>query len=109
MVNQTVDANKMVAFLRRYNTWRRGSDIEQPHPTEIGEAIDNACTTIERQGRELGELHKDKQRLDFLLRVAQENNQFWSLIEQISKIDPAFDQELIFASREDIDELMDLS
>lgn len=36
-------ADQVVAFLKNYNKWRRGDDsIEQPHPKELGEAIDAA-------------------------------------------------------------------
>lgn len=36
-------AKQVVAFLKNYNQWRRGDDsIEQPHPKELGEAIDAA-------------------------------------------------------------------
>ena len=60
MSDHTVDANKkVVAFLRRFNAWRRGSEsIEQPHPTEIGDAIDAACTTIDRQGHKIKALER---------------------------------------------------
>ena len=36
-------SDQVVAFLKNYNQWRRGDDsIEQPHPKELGEAIDAA-------------------------------------------------------------------
>ena len=36
-------ADQVVAFLKNYNQWRRGDDsVEQPHPKELGEAIDAA-------------------------------------------------------------------
>ena len=31
---------KAIKVLKIYNKWRRGADIPQPHPTEIGLAID---------------------------------------------------------------------
>ena len=31
---------KAIKILTTYNKWRRGADIPQPHPTEIGLAID---------------------------------------------------------------------
>lgn len=31
---------KAVKFLKKYNRWRRGAEIEQPDPKEIGQAID---------------------------------------------------------------------
>ena len=36
------------AKLRQFNDWRRGADIPQPDPREIGEAIDAAVEMIER-------------------------------------------------------------
>jgi len=36
-------ADQVVAFLKNYNQWRRGDDsVEQPHPKDVGEAIDAA-------------------------------------------------------------------
>ena len=31
--------DKTIEFLRDYNRWRRGAEIPQPNPTEIGVAI----------------------------------------------------------------------
>jgi hypothetical protein len=37
-----------ITLLRTYNKWRRGDEsIEQPHPTEIGVAIDTLCITVQ--------------------------------------------------------------
>lgn len=33
---------EIIDILTRYNEWRRGADIEQPNPEEIGRAIDYA-------------------------------------------------------------------
>ena len=38
-------------ILRQFNEWRRGADVPQPKPREIGEAIDAAIEMIERMGR----------------------------------------------------------
>ena len=35
-------------ILRQFNVWRRGADVPQPKPREIGEAIDAAVEMIER-------------------------------------------------------------
>ena len=40
-----------ITILRQFNKWRRGGDIEQPDPREIGEAIDAAIGMIERLDR----------------------------------------------------------
>lgn len=35
-------------ILRQFNEWRRGADVPQPKPREIGEAIDAAIAMIDR-------------------------------------------------------------
>ena len=42
-----------IAFVRRYNAWRRGDDSEQPQPYQIGQALDALCDHAERLDREL--------------------------------------------------------
>jgi hypothetical protein len=43
-----------VAFLRKFNLWRRGGyDQQPPRAHEVGEAIDAACDHIERMEREI--------------------------------------------------------
>lgn len=38
-----------IELLKTFNAWRRGAEnIEQPHPTEIGNAIDWAVETLSR-------------------------------------------------------------
>lgn len=32
---------KAVRMLKKYNRWRRGAEIKQPDPKEIGQAIDD--------------------------------------------------------------------
>lgn len=39
--------NEVAAKLQHFNNWRRGGDIDQPGPLEIGEAIDAAIEMIE--------------------------------------------------------------
>ena len=39
---------EVITFLRRYNEWRRGGDIEYPGPLAVDEAIDAAVEMIER-------------------------------------------------------------
>ena len=45
-----------IAFVRRYNAWRRGDDSEQPQPYQIGQALDALCDHAERLERELQQL-----------------------------------------------------
>jgi hypothetical protein len=43
-----------VAFLRKFNLWRRGGyDQQPPRAHEVGEAIDAACDHIERMEKEI--------------------------------------------------------
>lgn len=39
-------------ILKRYNRWRRGADIKQPCPREIGEAIDIAIEVLKEKAEE---------------------------------------------------------
>ena len=40
--------SEVTNILRQFNVWRRGADVPQPKPREIGEAIDAAVEMIER-------------------------------------------------------------
>ena len=40
-------AKQIAARLRRYNEWRRGADIPQPGPSEIGADIDAAADALD--------------------------------------------------------------
>jgi hypothetical protein len=35
--------SEVITFLRNFNRWRRGDDLEQPDARRVGEAIDAAC------------------------------------------------------------------
>ena len=39
---------EVATILRQFNDWRRGADVLQPKPREIGKAIDAAIEMIER-------------------------------------------------------------
>lgn len=45
-----MDVDKAVVIVENYNKWRRDnsvpSDIEQPDPKEVGEAIDAVVSTL---------------------------------------------------------------
>lgn len=32
----------LITYLENYQEWRRGADIEQPNPTELGQKLDEA-------------------------------------------------------------------
>lgn len=42
---------KELELLETYNKWRRGADIRQPNPTDIGKSIDFVLMEIERLNR----------------------------------------------------------
>jgi hypothetical protein len=37
--------------LRRFNEWRRGAELEQPEPAQIGADIDEAAAMLESMSR----------------------------------------------------------
>ena len=44
-----INAEDTIAFLRRYNEWRRGSEtMDQPEPKEVGEHLEAAATHLAR-------------------------------------------------------------
>jgi len=50
----------IIAKLREYNLWRRGSDeLAQPDSTEIGLCLDAVCDVSEQLERERDEARKD--------------------------------------------------
>lgn len=38
-----------IEILKYFNKWRRGADIPQPNPTEIGKAIDKIINDYEKR------------------------------------------------------------
>ena len=47
-----MNTQQLVEFLRRYNRWLRGDEtITQESPTDIGNALDAACDTLQDQSR----------------------------------------------------------
>ena len=47
--NITMRIQKIIDFLRNYNIWRRGTETEQPNPTELGVVIDYAILELEKR------------------------------------------------------------
>lgn len=41
-----MEIEKAIQILETYNQWRRGTEIPQPNPKEIGEAIDIAIREL---------------------------------------------------------------
>jgi hypothetical protein len=50
--------NATAQFLRRFNAWRRGEEIDVASPFEIGKAIDTACELIEQRDEMLEALEE---------------------------------------------------
>ena len=40
------ELKELIVFLRNYQLWRRGADIEQPDPTELGDRLDEAIQLL---------------------------------------------------------------
>ena len=59
-----MESSEAIAFVRRYNHWRRGGDMEQPEPYEIGQAIDALCDHAERMEAEIAVWKHDVKRLE---------------------------------------------
>lgn len=47
ITNKPMTIEEAIKFLQEYNEWRRGSVLEQPHPTEIGIALDIVLNAME--------------------------------------------------------------
>lgn len=57
-----MEMTETIAFVRRYNAWRRGyDDSEMPHPKDIGHAIDALCDHAERMERDLEQERQDRE------------------------------------------------
>ena len=41
---------ELIEYLKTYQLWRRGADIEQPDPTELGEKLDEAIRVCQEAG-----------------------------------------------------------
>ena len=62
------EAKETIAALAEYNSWRRGDEtIEQPEPSEIGAAIDDAVNLLRRYD----ELQRERDRLRAALEEIQ--------------------------------------
>jgi len=51
---------ELIEYLKTYQEWRRGADIEQPDPTELGEKLDEAIQIL-KEGGVLHESHIEMQ------------------------------------------------
>ena len=58
-------ATETIAFLRNYNSWRRGDEtLEMPSPAEIGATIDDAVNLLRKHDK----LERRVERLTIALR-----------------------------------------
>lgn len=46
-LTETTNITETINFLKTYNLWRRGAEIAQPNPTEIGIAISDIVELVE--------------------------------------------------------------
>ena len=88
---------EIINQLHYFQKWRRGADIEQPDPTEIGKAIDGAIRELRNFQRLKVKIEK-KEKLhaeyrDFLKRFEQQPidpeiqavimDNFWEMVEEL--------------------------
>ena len=60
-------ATETIAFLQKYNTWRRGDEtLEMPHPAEIGANIQDAIVLLRKHDK----LERRVERLTIALKDA---------------------------------------
>ena len=79
-------ATETIAFLQKFNAWRRGDEtLEMPHPAEIGANIQDAIVLL----REHDKLERRVERLTIALRDA------------ISTYDPNRKETLVTAERQE--------
>jgi len=76
---------KAIEILRKHNEWRRGAEIDQMRPIEIGAAIDLALESM----REVEKLPKalDSNMIFFLLSHAKrlDDDHFFSLMDKLDQ------------------------
>jgi len=77
-----------VATLREYNKWRRGAeDVECPHPTDIGHAIDSAIKHMQEALEYQSMIHKLTGELNKALeKVVELHGENKALRERIHKL-----------------------
>ena len=60
-----MELTESIAFIRRYNAWRRNDDeSEMPHPKDIGQALGALCDHAERLQRELEQERQDRKQAE---------------------------------------------
>jgi predicted nuclease with TOPRIM domain len=73
-----VEPSEAIAFVRRYNAWRRNEDdLEMPRPKDIGHAIDALCDHAERLDAELAVWKHEAKRLEDQLKAFNETAIQW--------------------------------
>ena len=55
-----MDIEKLIDYLKNYQLWRRGAEMEQPDPVELGEKLDEAIQIL-KEGGVLHESHIEMQ------------------------------------------------
>ena len=73
-----MEPSEAIAFVRRYNAWRRNDDdSEMPHPKDIGQALDAICYHAERMEREIAVWKHDVKQLEAELQTFEETAIVW--------------------------------
>ena len=73
-----MEVNDTIAFVRRYNAWRRNEhDSEMPHPKDIGQALDALCDHAERMAQEIAVWKHDVKQLEAELQTFDETAISW--------------------------------
>lgn len=82
-----MEPTEAIAFVRRYNAWRRGDDdSEMPHPRDIGQALDELCDYAERLERELEQERQDRKQADLdTIRALGERNDARKELQQLKE------------------------
>ena len=77
-----------IAFVRRYNAWRRNDDeSEMPHPKDIGQALEALCDHAERLDRELEQERQDRKQADLdTIRALGERNDARRIVETLRAV-----------------------
>lgn len=74
-----------IAFVRYYNAWRVGGDMDQPEPSKITRMLTELCDHTERLERELEQERQDRKQADLdAIRALGERNDARALADSLA-------------------------
>lgn len=74
-----------IAFVRYYNAWRVGGDMDQPEPSTITRMLTELCDYTERLERELEQERQDRKQADLdTIRALGERNDERKLADRLA-------------------------